>query len=218
MFAAEQALDAATPRTTHNKAAHKEAAPGPPAPDPPAGCATVRGGARGFALVDGAWFNRARKGRPTLPEGLLAACCIVDTASREDQRQLLKAAALEQLRAEQMGDAWTQSSGDAWTTGGVVQSCLHAALSASGAVLLRAAHVLNQQPSLVEAGLEVSIEQLHTYLYRISDKRRRDHLAGPTRDSRGNSSPCWQAALPEIAELMRGLRSHLQEKMESILR
>ena len=122
---------------------------GDPPPDPPsAGSATVRGGDRSFALVDGAWFNRVPKARPTLPEGLLAACCIVGTASPEEQRLLLRAVALEQLRAEEMGDAWTQSCGDAWTKGGIVQACLHRACSASDAVMLQALHILNQQPGV----------------------------------------------------------------------
>ena len=132
----------------------------------------MRGGARGWAPVEGKWFNPAPKGRSTLPEVVLAACCIVGTSRPEEQRlpALLRAVELEQARAKQMGDAWT-GIGDAWTRGGVVQTALKEAYSPKEEVLVQAVHVLHQH-----AEVSVSTSQLRTYLRRISDRKARNYL------------------------------------------
>ena len=104
---------------------------GGPPDEPPGRSTAAPAGNRGVAEPNGAWYNRARMGRPTQGEVLFAACCIFSTNLPQDIFELCEEVQKQEVQWAQ-GDAWAPPVNEppSWANGGVVCRVLDNALAA----------------------------------------------------------------------------------------
>ena len=172
----------------------------PPGSEPPAAD-------RGFAEpASDSWFNAQRRGRPTRAEGALAAMLLVHKSSADELAQLQRAVQAQRVEWRRDGDAWAPPTSRAWGKGCIVIELLGRAMAITKDELPPFAELLRRDELADE-----SAGDLHKYLQRLQLPRSHvRRLEGPARDSRGNASPRWTAALPEILECIEERRGGLR--------